>query len=45
MSHNTQKRPSDRCPPCPDCETDVFVDRAKTAHTYKCHYCGTRWYQ
>jgi hypothetical protein len=44
MSHNTRARPSDRCPPCPDCETDVFVDHSKTAlYDYVCHFCTTRW--
>lgn len=44
MSNNTAERPSDFAPPCPDCETDVFVDRSKTSmHTHVCHFCGARW--
>lgn len=34
----------DEYPDCPECETDVFVDRlnGKSDGAYHCHFCGWR---
>jgi hypothetical protein len=31
---------SDRWPPCPECNTGVFVNRESRSRTYMCHFCN-----
>jgi len=45
MSHGT-KPPGVRSwayPDCPECETDVFVDRQANGGGWVCQSCRTRW--
>lgn len=30
-------------PPCPDCETDLYVKGDRGAYDYRCGYCQRRW--
>ena len=35
---------SEDAPPCPDCESDLFVGRDKANDIdYRCYRCGQRW--
>jgi transcription elongation factor Elf1 len=30
-------------PDCPECETDVFVDRGSSRYAFKCQFCGSEF--
>lgn len=45
MGTNHAVDPRTTEPPCPDCETDLFVEADNGAYDWRCGYCQRRWHE